>query len=62
MIIAVTKSYIFLSAVHESIPNINDIKNKLRKQYEDQYHLNIEVNKVDKFTYQWRPYTNLFYP
>ena len=55
MIIAVTKS-----AVHESIPNINGLKNKLQKQYEDQYHLNIEVNKVDKFTYQWHPYRNLF--
>ena len=32
--------------------NINGLKNKLGKQYEDQYHLNIEVNKVDKFTYQ----------
>ena len=48
MIIAVTKSYIFSSAVHESVPNINGLKDKLQKQYEDQHHLNIEVNKVDK--------------
>ena len=62
MIIAVTKSYIFSSAVHESIPNIKGLKNKLQKQYEDQYHLNIEVNKVDKFTNQWRSYRNLYCP
>ena len=50
-VIAVTKSHIFSSAVHESIPNINGLKNKLQKQYEDQHHLNIEVNKVDQFTF-----------
>ena len=62
MIIAVTKNYIFSIAVHESIPNINGLKNKLQKQYKDQHHLNIEVNNVDKFTYQWRSCRNLFCP
>ena len=60
MSIAVTKTYIFSSAMHESIPNINGLKNKLQEQYEDQHYLNIEVNKADNFNYQWRPYRNLF--
>ena len=62
MVIAVAKGYIFFSAVHESISNINGLKKKLQKQYEDQHHLNIDVNKADKYTYQWRPYRNLFCP
>ena len=62
MITVVTKSYIFSSAAHESKPNINCLKNKFQKQYEDQHHINIEVNKADKFTHQWRPYRSLFCP
>ena len=48
-IIAVTKSYIFTSSVHECIPNINVLKNRLQKQFEDQYHFNVEINMVEKF-------------
>ena len=59
-IIAVTKSYIFTSAVHECIPNINGMKNSLQKQFEDQYHLNIEINMVKKLNKQWLQYIKLF--
>ena len=41
-IIAVTKSYIFSSAVHEAIPNISALKHKLQKQFKDQHHVNME--------------------
>ena len=58
--IAVTKSYIFTSVVHECIPNINVLKNRLQKQFEDQYHFNVEINVVEKFNKLWLQYTNLF--
>ena len=40
-ITAVTKSYIFLSAVHGAIPNINALKHKLQKQFKDQHHVTV---------------------
>ena len=59
-IIAVTKSYIFSSAVHGAIPNINALKHKLQKQFRDQLHVNMEMNRTDKFNCQWLPYRKLF--
>ena len=59
-IIAVTKSYIFSSAVHGAIPNINALKHKLQKQFRYQLHVNMEMNRTDKFNCQWLPYRKLF--
>ena len=51
-IIAVTKIYIFSSAVHGAIPNINALKHKLQKQFKDQHHVNMEMNRTDKWNIQ----------
>ena len=61
-IIAVTKSHIFSGVVHGAIPNINALKHKLQKQFEDQHRLNMEMNRADKFNCQWLYLYNFLYP
>ena len=59
-ITADTKSYIFSSAVHGAIPHVNALKHKLQKQFKDQHHVNVKMNRADKLNCQWLPYRNLF--
>ena len=60
MIIKVTKKYVFDCAVQNRIPNLINLKNKLRIQYEDQYHINTENNNENHFLNVWSSFCGLF--
>ena len=44
-IITVTKYYIFSCAVNKRTPSFSVLKNKLKKQYEDQFSVSVESGK-----------------
>ena len=60
MIIAVTKKYIFKCVVQNYTPNINQLKNKLKREYDDQTNVNQNKNKEIHFFNAWGPFNNLF--
>ena len=50
-LIATSKYYIFKRAINKHVPNINGLKNKLKRKYEEQFYVPSECDYRENLLY-----------
>ena len=52
-LIVTTKYYIFKSPINKNVPNINGLKNKLKRKYGEQFSIHSECDYREKLYTTW---------